>query len=257
MSLTKQLRAVKSDKIVTPMQEAYLSRTGEVELSETIARFVTKELQAVQRDRGATFSASARGSCQRQQVLTYLRHPGQANFTSDTNAIFIHGTWTHLKWQAMGFDAGWLAQAEVSCRLDEYNVTGTIDGLLYDGSGWEFKSINSRGYRSLSEFGPKHQHLLQAHTYMLATGIRVWSVMYEDKDTQQWTEFVVPFDQALADEVINELERVNRAVRDKSLPGMLPACVLREGTTFKQCPYKGDCASLPNWPSKRLRISRG
>lgn len=258
MSLTKQLRAVKTDKIVTPIQEKYLSRTGNVELNEHIAAFVASELQAKQRDRGATFSASARGTCPRQQVLAFIRAKGEQNFTSDTNAIFVHGTWTHLKWQAMGFDAGWLKEAEVSCRIDEYNVTGTIDGLLYDGSGWEFKSINSRGYRSLSEFGPKHQHLLQAHTYMLATGIKVWSVMYEDKDTQQWTEFVVPFSQVIADEVIAELEMVNRAVRDRRLPPVLPSCALREGTTFKQCAYKGSCLELPDLFSKpRLRINRG
>lgn len=257
MSLTKQLKAAQTNKVVTPLHEAYLSRTGDVEVSQAIAEFVVKELQSKQRDRGATFSASARGTCLRQQVLAYVRHPGKQSFTSDTNAIFIHGTWTHLKWQAMGFDAGWLKEAEVSCVAPEYHLTGTIDGILYDGTGWEFKSINQRGYRYVLENGPKPEHLLQAHSYMIATGIRQWSVMYEDKDTQQWTEFVVPYTEEIADAVMDELVVVNKAVDTRTLPAPLDACTRGEGTTFKQCPYKSDCVFLPKWPRKTLRINRG
>lgn len=253
MSLTKQLKALKTDKIVTPLQEAYLSRKGEVEVSQAIADFVVSELQSKQRDRGATFSASARGTCPRSQVLAFERFPGKKNFTSDTNGIFIHGTWTHLKWQAMGFDAGWLAQAEVPCRLDEYNITGTIDGLLYNGAGWEFKSINSRGYRELAESGPKHQHLLQAHTYMLATGIKMWSVMYENKDDQQWTEFMVPFNEEIANEVITELEMVNHSISNRSLPPVLPLCAEGQGWTFKQCAFKGNCPTLSRYPGIKVK----
>jgi hypothetical protein len=225
-------------------------------LTKQVAEFVLNELQAKQRDRSATFSASARGTCPRQQVLAYEGFPGQNNFTSDTNAIFIHGTWTHVKWQAMGLEAGWLATTEVSCRIDEYNATGTIDGRLYEGSGWEFKSINSRGYRSVHESGPLWKHLLQVHTYMLATGIRVWSLMYEDKDTQQWTEFIVPWSDEIGDQVHAELQMVNRAVSDRVLPPVLPDCAKGEGTTYKQCPYRSNCPSLSRYP-KRLRISRG
>jgi hypothetical protein len=261
MSLTRQLKDMKRGLLVSPLHEAYLSRpfAGNVLLDDKIAEFVKQQLMQPQRDRRLTWSASGLGSCERMRVLSWVgTAPAKDRFTSDTNNYFIHGTWTHLKWQSMGFDAGWLAEAEVSCSIPLMELTGTIDGILTTGEGWELKSINSRGFRMIASDGPLEKHLLQIHAYMIATGIRTWSLVYEDKDTQQWREYVIPYDEGMGQEVMNELARLNAALATKTLPPVLPACQRKEGSAFKQCPHKDVCLDIKRWPAPaRLRIARG
>lgn len=257
MSLSKLIKATKAALPVTQVHEQYLARSSNVRVSEQVAQFVVSELTSPQRERRWTFSASARGTCQRQQVLKRLGYPGKEGFTTDQSAIFHHGTWVHLKWQAMGLDAGWLKEVEVPCRIDEYNVTGTIDGLLDPSCtggvdmGWELKSINSRGFRIVNESGPLLKHLLQVHCYMLATGIKAWSIVYEEKDSQQWKEFVVPEDPDLREQVILELKAVNAAYEMQKLPPMKSRCEEEEGVEFRSCPFRKTCPHMKEWPTMK------
>ena len=256
--MTRQLKDMQAGLLVSPKHEAYLERGGDVLLSPQVAQFVIDQLTGPQRDRRLTWSASGLGSCERQRVFSWLQAPGKQRFTSDTNNYFIHGTWTHLKWQTMGFDAGWLGQAEVSCSIPEMELTGTVDGILTTGEGWELKSINERGFRMVASEGPIEKHLLQIHAYMIATGIRTWSLIYEDKGTQQWREYVIAYDQAMGQEVIDELGRLNGALETKTLPAVLPACSRREGTTYKQCAFRDICLETTKWPAKRgIKIVSG
>lgn len=252
------LKDMQRGLLVSPRHEQYLKHTqGNVVLGPKALAFVEHELTAGDRDRRFTFSASGRGGCLRQQVFSYLNMPGEKTWTSDQSATFIHGSWTHLKWQSMGLDAGWLAKVEVPCRIDDYRVTGTIDGILDTGEGWELKSINSRGFRNVNEYGPQLKHLLQVHSYMLATGIRVWSLVYECKDDQQWKEWVVHWDEDLAAELIAELEQLKEARQKRELPMIREDCMEREGTAYRNCPFRGLCLETTEWPSKSgIRILR-
>jgi hypothetical protein len=254
MSLAQMLKKASSDLLVTPKHEEFLRSNSNVELDEQVAEFVRNELVAKQRYRGRSFSASSLGSCTRKQVFTYLDAKQERKPDSGAASIFIHGTWTHLKWQAMGFMAGWLGMAEVPVTIDSHNMKGTIDGILTTGEGWELKSINARGYRAVIEFGPKPEHLKQIHGYMLATGIRVWSLIYEEKDTQVYKEFTVYYDPEIATQVMQELEMLNSAVADKTLPPMLATCIEKNGMTYRSCPYRDQCRSA-TWP-RRITITK-
>lgn len=260
MGLTRQLKAMKGGLLVSPLQEEYLSRpeAGNVLLTPEIAEWVKEQLLTPQRDRSLTWSASGLGSCERQRVLSWvgIGEPIKMRFGSDTNATFIHGTWTHLKWQAMGLDAGWLKEVEVSCKIPLMNLTGTVDGILTTGEGWELKSINARGFRFVSNDGPLEKHLRQIHAYMIATGIKTWSLIYEEKDTQQWREYVIPYDEEMGQEVMDELARLNAALATKTLPPVLPLCARKEGTQFKQCQFAHVCNDIQKWPGERLRVVR-
>lgn len=260
MALNRMLKDMKRGLLVSPRHEQYLQRSqGDVVLSEAALRFVLSELSSGDRDRRYTFSASGRGACLRQQMLGYLGTKGSKTFTSDQAATFIHGTWTHLKWQAMGLDAGWLSEVEVPCRWDEYGLTGTIDGLLDTGEGWELKSINSRGFRRVCEEGPEEKHIFQVHSYMMATGIRAWSIMYECKDDQGWREWVVPYDEDVAGELITELEALKHSRESRELPPILDGCMKREGNHYRNCPFKDTCLETTTWPlttSKGIKIAR-
>lgn len=259
MALNRMLRDMKRGLLVSPRHEQYLQRTqGDVVLDELALKFVQSQLKEGDRDRRYTFSASGRGGCLRQQMFGYLNMPGDKTYTSDQAAVFIHGTWTHLKWQAMGLDAGWLAQVEVPCRIDEYNVTGTIDGVLDTGEGWELKSINSRGFRNVSEHGPLQKHLLQIHSYMLATGIKVWSLIYECKDDQEWREWVIHWDDELGAELVAELEALKDSREKRVLPPILEDCSYREGPMYRSCPFNSICLETTGWPVRQgIRLRSG
>jgi hypothetical protein len=253
MSLTTMLKKANSELLVTPRHEAFLRANSNVSLDEQVAEFVRDELMSKQRDRTKSFSASSLGHCTRQQMFQYLDAKIERKPNAQAASIFIHGTWTHLKWQAMGLQEGWLAATEVPVSLPELKMKGTIDGLLWNGDGWELKSINARGYRFVIDSGPKPEHLKQIHGYMLATSIRRWSLIYEEKDTQDYKEFVVDFDPLIATEVISELQAMNQSVKDKQLPAMLPTCVAKNGMTYRSCAYRDQCGSA-TWP-KRISLS--
>lgn len=256
MGLNNLIKATKRELLVTPLHEAWLMANSNVELDDDIARWVARELIAKQRNRTQTWSSSSLGSCQRKHIYQYLGAPLERGVTSELSAIFQHGTWTHLKWQASGYMAGWLAQTEVFCSMPEFGFTGTIDGILTDGSGWELKSINNRGFTFVLRDGPKHEHLKQIHGYMLATGIRVWSLMYENKDTQDYKEFVVHFDDAIAMEVELELQALNTAVVTQTLPPMLPGCIAKTSAQYRSCPFQKQCEES-RWPNRNtLRIRK-
>ncbi len=261
-SLKKLLKAHSgestSDLLVSPRFEQYLATHPNTLVDDTVAEFIKSELTTPQRNRRMTFSASSRGACAREQVFqfTSLRQVPKTN--TSLYAIFHQGTFMHLKWQALLLDAGILNEVEMPCRWDEFNVTGTIDGggevtaghplrADHDSFGWELKSINSRGFRWVIDTGPKFQHLLQIHTYMLATGKRLWSLVYENKDTQEWKEFVVHFDEEVAQKVREELAYLNDHVAQKRLPPILPDCIERKGP-FKNCGYAYACLEQDSWP---------
>lgn len=258
MALNRMLKDMQRGLLVSPRHEQYLKRSqGDVALRPEALDFVLHELQSPDRDRRFTFSASGRGACLRQQVFSYLGTRGTKTYTSDQAATFIHGSWTHLKWQAMGLDAGWLARVEVPCAIPMYGVTGTIDGFLDTGEGWELKSINARGFRRICEEGPETKHLLQIHSYMIATDVHTWSLIYECKDDQSWREWVVHYDQSFADELLEELEALKQHRQQRELPRILDDCQEREGHRYRNCPFKDICLETHSWPKKPgIRIVR-
>jgi hypothetical protein len=250
--------------LVTPRYEHYLAQHSNILVDETIGEFVKSELTTPQRNRRMTFSASARGTCPRAQVFKFTSLRGVPRFSTDLIAIFHQGTFMHLKWQALLLDAGILDECEVTTSIEQYNLSGTVDGtgLVPDDHalreqhtrfGWELKSINSRGFQWVLDKGPKRDHLLQIHAYMLGTGWRIWSLMYENKDTQQYKEFIVDFDPRIAEEVELELQYLNEHVEDKKLPPILSECKKKQGA-FKSCEFAHSCLEQRGWPQKRIKL---
>lgn len=191
------------------------------------------------RIRTNTFSASGAGRCLRERQLAFLGYPRQDPDERGMN-IFANGDYVHLRWQVAGYVGGWLKEAEVSVARPEDNLTGTMDGLLINDAGLEVKSINDRGYAEVSSFGVKPDHREQIHSYMLASGLTVFYVVYENKNTNVIKEFKVERDETLIDKVVADLKILNDATAEQQLVGMLPEC--KEGTgRFNRCPYKKVC----------------
>lgn len=243
--------------LITPRLDSYLlSHTDGFAFPPKIAEVGKALLSDTPRNRVASFSASARGRCIREQVYQYIGAPGVSTFDQQTINIFRDGHVRHLRWQLTLLHAGILSNIEVKVNRPEIPLLGSLDGVgsiplnhpLYDASkrrvefGWELKGVNNYTWRTAVQYGkgPLEQHLLQVHSYMWATGLEVFSIVYEHKETNDWREWVITRDDKIMQLVRMELTALQNAASKKKLPPQLHACEKQEGP-FARCPYKDVC----------------
>lgn len=254
MNLKSQIRAVQQSLPITQRHEAWMRENADAAYSERACDFAWDVLRGnlgSQRERKPRrLRGSGTGKCGRQRILKLLGAKDEVANDSRLSNIFHTGNFLHLKWQMAGFTEGWLADAEVPVVSELHNVAGTMDGVLYDGSGFEFKSINSRGFSFVTSSNkPKQDHIQQVHVYMLMSGLETFSVVYENKDNQEWREFRVVRDEQIIDQIVAELDELNEALRLQQLPdGSIKSCLDRD-STYRNCPVRDACMAA--WNEKR------
>lgn len=250
--LKDMIRAVQGDLPVTMRHERWMTENPDPVYNERALGFAAQQLAGTvggKRKRQRLFRASAGGQCQRRQLFRRVGIPEQKERDSKTHSIFATGSFLHLKWQMAGLTEGWLVEAEVIADRPELGFGGTMDGILYDGSGFEFKSINSRGYAYVMEHGPKPDHLTQTDLYMiLSPSIPKFSIVYENKDDGEWREFVHHRDVDRIAWVQAEMNELNGYLGSKSLPQILPDCQIKEGYQYRYCPFRDFCLRTTSWP---------
>lgn len=249
-TLKSLLRAAKEDLPITVRHERWLA-SNTTEYNEAALDFAQAALGnkvGGSRNRRRLFRASGMGGCLRQRVFTYLGVPGEREITSSLSNIFHTGHFLHLKWQLAGLTEGWLKEAEKPVENEELLLGGTMDGVLYDDSGFEFKTINSWGFKKIFQDGPKKEHVLQTHAYMLMTDMEAFSVVYENKDTGEWREFRVRREAVADSKVKEELDALHGSLDRKELPTVLSDCAARKGTQYLNCPFRNMCLQTKEWP---------
>lgn len=263
-SLNKTIKAAKmySQHVITHRLNMFLMQNPNFVADEWVADLIKEQLVKQPRERSGSFSSSSAGVCKRRQIYNYLGiDPGGVNNPQLQN-IFYDGTWRHLRWQAILLQAGILSEIEFPLKWELMRSVGTMDGLgvVPDDHpneewrglefGFELKGVNSNGYRYAVNNGVKEDHLNQVHRYFLSGGFDLFVIIYENKDTQEWTEWVVTPDQARLAAQRQELEDLNGYVNQKLIPPMLTGCMTRKGQEWKWCPYAGEsgvCVSRDQW----------
>lgn len=246
-SLAKKIKRLTAhDLLVTPKYTQWLetAEARDAVYPEWVIERIADELRAHDRDRTQSFSPSSAGKCRRRQVFEFLGADAK-DFDMDTIAIFLTGNWNHYMWQAGMLASGAIEDIELALPMPEFRSMGTGDGYgtheEHGEFGWEHKSISGRNFKFvLANDAPQTEHLYQAHRYMLASGLRLWSVTYDCKEDQDWKEFVIPFDSTIGDEVMDELIDLNEHVEDERLPEVLEKCKFKEGP-FRGCPFRHVC----------------
>jgi len=238
-----------TDLVISARHEAWMAENGNPVYSNKALAHAAEELrkQATPRDRRGTVSASSMGSCRRKQQFTFIGLP-EAPYSTKTNAIFQNGTFMHIRWQMAGITEGWLSHAEIPVPQNVLRLSGTMDGIAYDGSIVEFKSINSNGFRSVLSFGPKEMHLYQGATYALCTpSVEKVIFLYEDKDTQEFKEIVKTRDDLPLGEAALSAQVTWDLIDRKELAEPLDACMAGEGYQFNGCPFRKQCLKIRSW----------
>jgi hypothetical protein len=251
MSLKSMVKAVKGDLPITVMHEQWLTENPDPVYSQKALDFAALQLagkSGSQRLRKRMFRASSTNMCTRRQILTFISQPVKREITSTLGNIFATGNFLHLKWQMQGLTAGWLKAAEVPFDVDELRAGGTADGVLHTGGGFEFKSINDRGYGNVMTYGPKEEHEEQADNYMFLGGLDHYSIVYENKNNGEWREFLHKRDDARMLRVAERFDMLNLYLEEKRLPVILPDCKREDGAQFRNCPFRDSCLKIKMWP---------
>lgn len=249
MSLKDAIKAVQQDLPVTMRHERWLAANHNPAYSDEALAFAARALEGTSgssRLRKRMFRASSAGRCERQQLFKVTGVRGREDISASLSNVFLTGNYLHLKWQMAGLTEGWLVEAEVPVDRDDLNAGGTMDGILYTGGGFEFKSINSRGFGGVMLYGPKPDHVLQVHHYMHMGGLDSFSVLYENKDTGEWREFRVNRDEEVIERSRASLERLNGLLSARELPPMLEECVAQTGMGYRNCAFRDVCPG--GWP---------
>jgi hypothetical protein len=245
-------------KVLDLYDDYLLSKRNQRQEAETLHWLLTKNLtdgQSGGRDRSGYWSASSAGRCLREQQFTYLGFQGRRNNVQSQN-IFDNGDFLHLRYQVAGIIGGWLTDAEVPVTLSrgDVRVRGTMDGVLVWGEVLELKSINSRGFATVVDLGPKRLHKLQATAYMMASGAKRTRFVYENKDRNTNAEFVFDLDYGYEQLVLEQWEELSRLTSQQELAHRLPDCINERGMEWRYCQFQEICEHA-QFPARRLVLT--
>lgn len=208
------------------------------------------------------------GPCVRAMTLAYDGHPSTPS-RPEWAVKATAGSWLHYSWQAdllSGFvDADGrqrdplATQVEVQVSWEPYGypqMRGSADGLLDDGSLLEIKTLGHDRFVGTPRLKgvdawatPKADHLMQVNAYMHGVGADEASVVYVDRDTNDFLEFRIRKDPELIEEIARRCERIVDG-SDRSV--MLDGCVRTmdgmkvpwaERMDYEFCSYRDACAS--------------
>jgi hypothetical protein len=263
VSLTGLVRKLRRPGLVTPVYEEWLLRSNgnPVFSQETVDR-LNIEMMKPPRVRSGSFSASAQTTCHRAQVFGVLGAPAKPLVDTTLTRIFIDGQWRHLAWQAAGLESGFLTRIEVPTKLHRPSdgllvARGTLDGVNDPMAfGFELKGI-----RSLSwvDEGPLPPHQRQVAVYFAAMPtLERFSIVYDEKGSQEYREFVVERDEAPIAEALEDLETLDGYRIRRELPPILKECEQGASPTFRRCAYSGICLGYESYDQAGAteRVSR-
>lgn len=246
MRFGERLRLASQNLEISRRHDEWLKNNSNAVYSNKALAFALDQLTTPTRVRKGTVSSSSLDSCRRRQQFTYLGMP-ELPPTPRIAQIFHTGSFMHLRWQMAGLTEGWLSEAEVPIGDNDMGLSGTMDGLSYDDRVVELKSINSNGYRTVTTFGPKDAHLMQVGAYMVAAGKKTSSIIYENKDTQDYREFEVPLTDEL--ELLARLSahEIFEQIGEQLLAEPLSDCEDQVGFRYTSCPYRDRCLAQRDW----------
>jgi hypothetical protein len=246
MKFSETLKSTDPQLVVSKRHEAWLADNDHPQYSSLALSFAVKMLSSTDRVRRGTVSASSLGECSRYQQFVYLGMP-RLPPTPQAAMRMHNGSMMHLRWQMAGLSEGWLKDAEVPVSHPVLRLTGTMDGVLYDGSILELKSINAHGFSRVTTFGPLVPHLFQMATYMLCTRRTSGVFVYECKDNQEYKEITVSSEDMPLAEVQQAALEVWKKIEGRELVEPLGDCIDQKGWKYNSCPYRDRCLGITSW----------
>jgi len=118
---------------------------------------------------------------------------------------------------------------------DEYNFKGNCDGVVEDENNEkyivDFKTINNNQYGFLSR--PNYKYTIQVNIYMWLSGIKKAIIYYENKDSHDQREFLIPYNEVVINEIKDKSVKLKKLLENKSIPKREESFVIDK----KPCSY--------------------
>jgi hypothetical protein len=246
MRFSETVKMTDPGLVVSRRHDAWVTKDDHPIFSEEALKFAQRELTKGDRVRKGTVSASSLGECKREQQFVFA---GIEKLPMDAkNAMKVsNGSFMHLRWQMAGITEGWLPHAEVPIGRNAYQLSGTMDGVLYEDSVLELKSINMNGFSRVQTFGPLKPHLYQMATYMLCTQREKGVFIYECKDNQEYKEIPIQRDELPIEDATASANQIWEAIESKQLYEPLNDCMDQKGWKYNSCPFRDRCLGIHDW----------
>lgn len=165
------------------------------------------------------FYISDAGKCPRK---VYFKFKGAPRAKRDPRVlrIFDEGDQVHLRLMGVLTSLGILKASEVDIPPRQL-ISGRADAIVgIDGGDQlcvvDFKSISSYGFDRLDS--PKSNHRKQLQLYMHYFKIPRGILLYENKNNQKLKEFVLRYDQALVEKLLQDFKTLKKQIDQDQIP---------------------------------------
>ncbi|MEM4703410.1 MAG: CRISPR-associated protein Cas4 [Candidatus Pacearchaeota archaeon] len=185
------------------------------------------------------FYVSDTGKCPRAiwfSLKNYPKRPVEARVLR----IFEHGDYTHMRIMGALFSLGLVKAVEISIPENEF-IHGRADAILTlnnEPHVLEIKSINSTKFKNKE---PEKDHVFQIQLYMHFFKLRKGILIYENKDNQELKEYLIEYDEKLANDLLYKFKKIKEDV-DKNIVPEIPKDI--EDWRCEYCPYIESCEKI-------------
>jgi len=212
-----------------------------------------------QRDREQRhFYITDAGRCARAIFFKFKKAP-RKEMEANILRLFDHGDHIHklIMKPLLSTRAIHVVASEVDIPPQEL-ISGRADAVLSDGEQLfvlDIKSMNSMIFRNLQE--PKEENINQIQLYLHYFKIQKGILLYVNKDSQDLKEFVVEYNPAKSQHLLDELAILKKQIDSDALPSRIP--VYPSDWQCQYCQFKEICkmaeAGEMKWGDLKAKIS--
>lgn len=212
-------------------------------LLSLLDKYIFKKFNAESKRSRGVFHPSELEGCARSLALDYIKAPmNSQELPARLHRIFENGHSVHDRLQ------GWLADLATQYRGDfffkpevkiwsqKWEIDGHTDGWLhYMGHDYliEIKSMNMNEFEKLRK--PKPEHTAQFNIYLGVMQLQKGFIIYENKNNQDWKEFIHTFDPEMWKEATDHIDYIRGEVKAKRLPPR------EETSSCRNCKFRAIC----------------
>ncbi len=228
-------------------------------LKEIIDRYYLEK----EKDKERThFYVTDAGKCPRSLFFKFKNAP-KKEMEPNILRLFDHGDYIHklIMTSLLGSREIHVVASEVNIPPQEI-ISGRADAIISDGKDLyvlDIKSINSAGFKFLKE--PKKDNVYQIQLYLHYFKVPKGILLYVNKDTQELKEFIVSYEESLALNLLNDLEKVRVSIDKNIVPPRIEN--YPSDWQCRYCPFREVCALAGReevkWEElkEKLRIAEG
>jgi len=223
-------------------------------LKELIDKFYLDQQRGKEQTR---FYITDSGKCGRAIFFKFKNAPKE-KMDARILRIFEKGEYLHRNILNIFIRMGILVSSEISIPAQEI-IGGRADAIVSLNNKLylvDIKSINSMVFRSLD--APKEENLNQIQLYLHYFNIKNGVLFYIDKDQQEIKEFIIDYDPAFVQSLLNNLKDLKTKVDNNIIPDRLEDYPLN--WQCKYCQFKEICVMAGGgevkWESFKKKIKQ-